>query len=181
MLRIILFILFVANVVQPLYAQSLDVQAGTESIYLQYDFSSNNVIRTSLLYTKKHDHKDILVNVGALKHIRASNAPLEVGIGASAFYSDVIEYDVAGIAFDTKVRYFIRNLKLFIEGNVGYAPAATTFAKGERYLSLGTLIGYQRTQSVAFYTGYRDINFDVEHQRNVNLDESFFVGLSAKF
>lgn len=167
-------------------ALTFDVQLNTKSalLALQSNIDDDAVynVKTSLLYTEKHGHKDILVKLGVNRRVTSVVIPVDLSAGVNYFYSDVIDYEVSGIALNlvaSKYNIFLPGILVAV--NLDYAVPETSFIEAEGCTSSNITVGYRVNEKKHIYLGYHNIEFDVEGRNNVNLDEALLVGLTLKF
>jgi len=106
-------------------------------------------------------------------------------IGAKAFWLNADGPDGQGIAVGGALSYELFP-RVTVEANAHYAPSVVSYKDIDNYKEWGVRLTLQLLQSANLFTGFRDIDVDVNdgtggHTRQVGVVRGGYVGFSLYF
>jgi hypothetical protein len=168
-------------------ADTVDVNLRDNSAQFQYfasmgrDTLGKAEMHAGLLYV---DKKNLLGDLGILvKDEVGKSAPgVSVGVGIKGLTAKAKNNNAAALALGGVVRYSPRPDRRFgIIGQLYFSPNIVTFGDADRYVETGVRFEYEIIPQAAAYVGYRRVNFGLQANPDVTLDEGAYLGVRIMF
>lgn len=170
------------------YAAGLDISLGDESAEFDYLIDSGSLgyggadIGFGFFY---NENDDVLFNAGLMVVGNlGARKDIALGVGAKAYYAKLEHYneDPAAVAIGGQFRYIIPSrtpvgfiLELYM------APGITAFGETEKFQEFNARVELEILPSTRGYIGYREIEVEMEGTQEIELDDSFHVGVRLQF
>ncbi len=100
----------------------------------------------------------------------------DIGLGGRALLARTDDEDAAAIALGLRVRFSPVH-RLGIGGDVYHAPDIIAFGEATAYTEASVRVDYQILPQAFLYGGYRNMEMDFEDVKDVEIDDSFHVGM----
>jgi len=97
--------------------------------------------------------------------------------------NDKADASLAALGLGGQLRYKNLTAPRWVYGaNLYYAPSIVSFMDADAVIEYGIRVEYELLPTANAYIGYRNIEADIHnYKKNVEIDESFIVGLWFKF
>lgn len=111
------------------------------------------------------------------------NVPLQYGVGAKGYYSDLdSDRDASAIGIGGQLRYlFPTRTPMAVAVEAYYAPRITTFGDAEDFFEINPRFELEVVPGTNAFVGYRWIEADMEAGRDEELSDEVQVGIRLTF
>ena len=169
------------------HAAGFDVSLGNETAYFRYltDTASMGYggadVGFGLFY---NDNEDAMLTANFLvTGSPGPNAPLQYGIGAKGYYTDLDSgTDASAIGLGGQVRYLLpTRTQIGLTAEAYYAPEITSFSDAESFTEFTPRVEVEVMPSAMAYVGYRWIEADIEGGADEELSDEVVFGIRLQF
>ena len=174
-------------VVQPVLADSLDLNIHTDAMRVTYARAIGQAERglefdAGLLYAKNPGETDNLVHAGLM--VAGQNwshqGNFDISLGGRVVAADIKAGNVLGMAIGGRVRFSPVN-RFGIGGQLFYAPKITSFLDSEEYTEWGVAADYQLLTQAFVYVGYRRVEVKIKDKGTAQIDDNLHLGMKLLF
>lgn len=182
-----IFVLSLLTASTTALADTVDVNLRDNSAQFQYiasmgrDTLGKAEMHAGVLYV---DKRNLLGDLGILvKDEVGRNAPgVSVGVGIKGLTAKAKGYNASALALGGMVRYSpFPDHRFGIVGQLYFSPNIVTFGDADRYTETGVRFEYEIIPQASAYLGYRRVNFGLQLNSDVTLDEGAFLGVRISF
>ena len=172
------------------HASGLDISLSSETASIVYltDSSSFGYGGADVGYgVFFNENDDFIINANFLVIGKpaTSNNPLQLGVGAKAYFGefDRSNLDLGALAIGGQIRYIIPSslAPMAITAEGYYAPSVTSFGDAENVTEFTLRYEFEVVPSTRAYVGYRLLEADFETVSNVEFDDEVHVGIRFNF
>ena len=158
-------------------ADSLELNLHDEALRATFA----HVARPGMEWDVGHYYNEDDVTVTHLGlHVSGENwskaGTFDVGLGGRLLLVRSDEEDASALALGARVRFSPVH-RVGIGGELYFAPDITTFDEATRYTEATVRADYQLLPQALLYVGYRVIEMDFDDVDDVEIDDSFQVGM----
>jgi hypothetical protein len=105
-----------------------------------------------------------------------------VGVGPKFVVVDTKNGNARALSLGGRLRYKSgQQSRLFVRGQLFYAPAVVSSGDAENYSEVSFEVGFELLPTADIYFGYRNIDADYKGASRSNIEESGYFGLKIEF